>query len=72
MTGEPTTRDDHVQRPVQRLLVHAGQIAAQDPDADQLHAAEEQHRDEDPELAARRSAHPPSVSDEHDRGRERR
>ena len=34
---------DEVQRALERLLVHAGEVAAEDADADQLDAAEEQH-----------------------------
>ena len=43
---------DEVERAVQRLLVHARHVAAEDADADELHAAEEQHRDEDPDAEA--------------------
>ena len=45
---------DQVQRPAQRLLVHPRQVAAEDADADQLHAAEEQQRDQRPDAEARR------------------
>src|SRR5688572_22784682 len=37
---------DDVERPVQRLLVHACEIAAEDPDRDELDSAEEEDGDQ--------------------------
>src|SRR5215216_7240505 len=52
--GAPDDTRDQIERAAQRLLVDASEVAAQDADADQLHAAEEEHRGEDPDLHPRR------------------
>src|SRR5215204_885100 len=50
----PEDTCDQIERTAQGLLVDAGEVAAKDADADQLNAAEEEHRGEDPDLHPRR------------------